>query len=361
MPLFASTQSDFCTALALARPLAGCRILVAAQLGAGSTSWSRTKALGQLVGAVESVNMTPFIEGLGLWRQALTNHLYAGAGVDGLNRLLLRQAAEFQPHILWVDKGLHLRPSTLEQIRGRNCTLLVHFSPDNQMVGANQSRHYLKSIPLYNVQVTTKPHNVDWLYEQGAARVELVGKGFDPDLHRPVELNAHERTKYECDLGFVGHWEPSREELLFCLWESGYRIRVWGGGWKRARRRTHPLFAGAVHLTGDEYAKALCGAKINLCLLSQWFGDRTTARSIEIPACGSFMLAERTPEHEELFREGIEAEFYGSRDEMRAKIDRYLLDERRRLEIGAAGRLRCLHSYSNAARLKELFGRLELD
>jgi len=41
---------------------------------------------------------------------------------------------------------------------------------------------------------------------------------------------------------------------------------------------------------------------------------------VEIPACGSLLLAERTPEHLELFEEGREAEFYGTEQEMLEKI-----------------------------------------
>lgn len=333
-------------------PLAQRRILVVGQLEYGGTSWSRLKSLRQLADRIETVDLFPWMGSLPFWPSVVANSLYTGPAVRRINRLLLDAAGTCHPDVLWIDKGLAVWPETLERIRRDGCPLLIHFSPDNQMVFGNQSRHYLAAISLYDAHVTTKPHNVAWLRRCGARRVELAGKGFDPDIHRPMVLTPQERERFGGDVGFVGHWEPSREETLLRLSTLGYRIKIWGGGWERARHRGHPLFADSPHLVGEDYAKALCGAKINLCLLSQWFGDTSTARSIEIPACGQFMLAERTEEHRALFREGAEAEFYASPEELRRKIDYYLRHDAERLAIGEAGRQRCLQGYSHHARLQ---------
>ena len=60
-------------------------------------------------------------------------------------------------------------------------------------------------------------------------------------------------------------------------------------------------------------------------------------RSFEIPACGAFMCAERTEEHEELFRDRTEAIFFSDPDELRSQITHYLDDEDARTRIAAAG------------------------
>jgi spore maturation protein CgeB len=246
----------------------------------------------------------------------------------------------------------------LEAIRQGGCRRLIHFSPDNHRILGNQSRHYFQSIPLYDAHITTKTSNIAWLKQCGARRVEWMGKAFDPMIHRPLLLTEPERLRYECDIGFVGHWEPSREKLLLRLQGLGYRLRVWGGGWRRARDSKNPLFADCPHLIGDAYARAIGGAKINLCLLSEWFHDKTTARSVEIPACGKFLLAERNDEHLALFREGVEAEFYANDEEMMKKIDYYLAHGPEREAIARAGRARCLAGYSNQDRLKNVLNRL---
>lgn len=340
------------------KSLAELRILIVGQLDYGSTSWSREKAFRQLVREVDTFPIMPWIHGLPLWKHILTNHLWRGPNIAYINRIALHRAQEFRPDLVWIEKGVHLSPETIKRLR-KSSGLLVHFSADNQMISGNQSPFYMASIPLYDVHVTTKPHNVEWLRAQDAQRVEQMGKGFDPDLHRPITLTPEEQTAYACDVGFVGHWEPSRETLLLWLWQQGYRVKARGGrNWHYAKHRRHPLFAECHQLMGDDYAKALCGAKINLCLLSQWFGDKSTARSIEIPACGRFMLAERTDEHLSLFQEGLEAEFYSTREEMVEKINFYLAHDAARETIARAGRARCLADYSNKMRLRDLLTRV---
>lgn len=330
------------------------RLLVVGEQKFGCTGRARREAFRALVKQVEEVDLSSYIHGLTLIRQIQTNHLFFGEQIRRINRAVLEKARAVRPDLVWVEKGLYLWPQTLIALREIGCRRLIHFSPDNQRVFSNQSRHYARNLSLYDVHVTTKKDDVDWLLDLGAPRVERMGEGFDPELHRPFELNPQERRRFECQISFVGHWEPWREQLLLRLSNRGYAVKVWGGDWRRACFRRHPLFSDACQLDGPDYAKAIGGAKISLCLLSRWFGDRTTTRSVEIPACGSLLLAERTPEHLEMFEEGREAEFYGTEQEMLEKIDKYLGDEKTRQAVAKAGQARCLSRYSNEARLRDV-------
>jgi spore maturation protein CgeB len=131
---------------------------------------------------------------------------------------------------------------------------------------------------------------------------------------------------------------------------------VWGAGqWVRLRGHTRNLRVENAPLFGDDYIRALCASRINLCFLRKMNRDLQTDRTMELPACGAFMLAERTPEHLRLFAEGREAAYFGSDAELVRTVQYYLDHEKERAAIAAAGRRRCLESgYSHHERLRRM-------
>ena len=69
-------------------------------------------------------------------------------------------------------------------------------------------------------------------------------------------------------------------------------------------------------LYSEDYSKSFQAFKISLCFLRKINYDQQTTRTVEIPACGGFMIAERTAEHKAMFEEGKEAEFFSSNEEL---------------------------------------------
>jgi hypothetical protein len=327
---------------------------------AGDTCELRRRALERLGHETIVVDYLPFVERQGGgWRRRLQWRLRMGPLVREYNAAL-EAALERRPDVLWVDKGIFVLPALLDAARRGGVRWLVHYSPDNYLLQQNASRHLWAGLPRYDVVVTTKRSNVGLLSTVGARRVLLSGNAFDPATHRPLPLSDADRAAFGADVSFIGRWEPDRERLLDAVAALPVRLRVRGPGWERVRSRLLGPRCEPGPVYGDDYVKAIVAAKVNLGLLSVVAGDAITQRSIEIPACGAFMLAERTGEHRLHFIDGEEAVFFEGSADLVRKVQHWVGADAERERIATAGRARCLCSgYSYDDRLREILEALE--
>jgi len=273
------------------------------------------------------------------------------------NKHIIRSAKCLDIDVLWLDKALSIKRSTLQQLKqiNPNCTI-VGYSPDD-MCGnkKNQSKRFWKHISEYDIYFTTKSFLVDEMQKMGCKRVEFIDNAYDPETHKPMQLSEEDKKQRGGPVGFIGSWEHERAQSLLFLAKNELQIRVWGDGWKKCKIK-HPNLRIEYRSIWDlNYARAICSFDINLCFLRKANRDMQTTRSVEIPACGGFMLAERTTEHLKLFEEAKEAEFFSSDEELLEKVKYYLSHPQERQRIAEAGRQRCMKSgYSNHERLGEM-------
>lgn len=311
----------------------------------GSTSRQRERSLVAMGHRVTPVDTLPgrLLERRFRLGWKVRRRLLGDWDESRFNARLLALPDRPEPDLLWVEKGLALEPGTLRALRARwPRACFVNYSPDDQFNPRNQSRQWLAGLSLYDLHVTTKSFNVAELREAGARDVCHVAKGYSPEVHRPHEVTPALRARLGGDVGFVGWPEAARERSMRFLARNGVPVRVWGP-WPRRKSGPNLRVEGRP-LWADEYARALSATRINLGFLRRVNRDRHTTRSVEIPACGGFLLAERTDEHLELFREGVEAEFFASDDELLEKVRWYLAHEEARARIAANGLRRCRES-----------------
>lgn len=332
----------------------------------GSTARMRMEALERIGHTVIGIDTTYRPQGLKglIWRVARR----AGVVIDaaGANDALIAAVAEHQPSVVWIDKGLGINARTLAEIlRRRPAVKLVHYSPDDMGSKHNQTRQYLEGIPAYHLHATTKSFNVDELRAMGARDVLFVNNAYCPQAHRPQRMDSEERLRLGGAVGFIGGFELERAAAIWFLVTHGVPVRVWGEGWGRgwekwaASHRHAGLKVEDRPVFGTEYARAICSFDINLAFLRKLNRDLQTTRSVEIPACGAFMLAERTAEHQQLFQEGVEADFFGNQEEMLEQCRYYLSHSEARNQIAHAGLERCvLSDYSYDRQLCDVLQRL---
>jgi len=276
-------------------------------------------------------------------------------------KLLLRESLCYRPDVIWVEQGSSLRRRDLEEIRRQTSAFFVHYTPDSLCAPGWKPALRERVFAAYDLCITSKPRDMDTLRTLGAPRVMLTYQGYNPLVHRPLPLSAEDAARYGCDIAFVGQRMRDRARSLRNLIDAvPCSIHLYGRHWERGRTglRLGPLQRGWV--AGDAYAKALSGAKICLAFLNHEVDDKCTSRVFEIPACGGFMLAERTRELLELFAEKHEADYFGDDEELCDKARFYLAHDELRRRIARAGYARALGSgYSWEHRMRRCWGTIE--
>jgi spore maturation protein CgeB len=331
------------------------KILYVGEVGPGTTCAMRAKALEDLGHLVDIVSVCPVVRPkllVDLCRRA-GNRLRRPLDLAGVNRAILERAAGYD--ILWIDKGNVISRRTLTRVRSQTPRpVIIGFSPDDMEQRHCTSVWFHSTLPLYDAYITTKSFQVAELERRGCPLAVFIDNAYDPRTHRPLEVNDEMRMAHEGAAGFVGFHEHERERSISYLADAGVAVHVYGPGWALVRRRLPAAVRIHPAVFGDDYARVLCATPINLGFLRKCNRDLQTTRSVEIPACGGFMLAERTPEHQRLFREGEEAEYFADDDELVRKTMHYLAHTSERLAIARRGRSRCLTSrYSYAERLSD--------
>lgn len=279
------------------------------------------------------------------WLRAQNKFIF-GPTIAKINRDLVERAFQFKPDMIFVYLGTHVMPTTISKLKAEipSCKIIGYCNDDPFASGHPPWlwRHFMRGVPEYDLVLAYRHHNLEDFRRAGARRVKLLRSWFIPGLNYPVELSDKDRSHYECDVVFVGHYEPDqRVALLESIVRRGWRLRLFGPGydWDPVIRRSTELADQVpVRLVwGDDYSRALCGARIALCLFSKLNRDTYTRRCFEIPATRTLMLSEYTDDVASLFGEGQEADFFRTPEEMITKIECYLADEPRRRAVAEAG------------------------
>lgn len=337
------------------------RILYVAELVPNQTAAMRLRILRELGHEVAALNFGPYLQRGNRIVQALQHRTSLSLGVRALNKEFVQRSRELRPQVIWVDKGLCVWPGSLHAARAASGGVLVHYNPDDPF-GEYRSGwwNFIRTIPVYDLHLVPRPQNVVEYKAHGAMRVMEFDRSFDPQIHRPHCLNDEQRSALYSPVGFVGTWAMARAKSLALLAKQEVPLSIRGSQWP-SRPYWAELSAAykgpAVY--GEEYATAICALDIALHFIRRENRDLQDSRSYEIPACGAFMLAERTVKHLEVFEEGKEAVFFDTDEELLDKVRYYQAHPEVRRKIAAAGRERCLRSgYSYQDRLGAVLDRI---
>jgi spore maturation protein CgeB len=265
-----------------------------------------------------------------------------------LNWRLWEEARAFAPEVVLVVMGFHIWPRTLAAIKRETGALIVNYATDDPFNERTSTRDLRDAVPLYDVYACTKKAAMDDILRAGCPNVQYVRFAYQPLVHF-VETPAtpEEQKRFAADVAFVGEGDADRVPFFSALIKAipNLNLALYGGLWglSHTLRRYH---RGTVR--GRDFRLALGGAKIAVNLVRAQNRDDHVMRTFEGPACGAFMLNERTEEHLTLFAEGRDAAYFESPEELVDKVRHYLDNDSERERIRKAGYTRTIaggHTY----------------
>ena len=267
-----------------------------------------------------------------------------------INWEMCKTVKEFSPQVVIISMGNWISSDTLREIRApERC--IVNFATDDPFNPVVSRPSTAENIPLYDLYACTKRAIMEDVRQAGCGHVVFLPFGYEPSLHFFEPASVYDSSRYASGVAFVGGADQDRRPMFRRLHRAvGGELALYGGFWNRdpVLRKYYRGFA-----VGRAYRLALCGAKIGLGLVRRANRDGHSMRTFEIPACGTFMLAERTEEHAELFEEDRDVAYFGSDEELVDKVRFYLGHEEERVRMARAAYERVVagcHTYTDRMR-----------
>lgn len=246
--------------------------------------------------------------------------------------------------LAYVDNGEWVSPAVVNALR-KHAPQVINYNIDDPTGPRDMQRFaaYRRAVPHYDLVAVVREDNLPELKALGAKRMLRVWRSADEVTHAARPLKPEDHARWDCDVLFLGTWMPERGPFLLDLIKRGVPLTIQGGNWQKAPEwpelKAH--WRGG-SIDGDDYAKAIQCAKVNLGLLSKGNRDLHTTRSLEIPALGALFCAERTSEHMAMYEDGVEVVLWSDADECARACAALLADESRRQSIAARGHARYL-------------------
>jgi flavin-binding protein dodecin len=281
----------------------------------------------------------------------LQNKYMLGFLVKRLNRDLVEQVNRDKPDILFVYRGSHIYPKTLQYIRDANPDILIigynNDDPFSALYPKWKWRHFNHSIPYYDLLLAYRFSNLSQFMQRGAKKVDMLRSWFLPAIHKKMAPEAITNKSYSCDVIFIGHYEPDgRMEMLDALAAKQISVKIFGPSGPTSKTGWDEAIANSIHLStlsvsylrGNEYVQAINSAKIALCFLSKLNNDTYTRRCFEIPACGTALFSEWSEDLSNLFEDGVNAVLFKSEKELVDRVKYYLSHPVQLQELADKGR-----------------------
>ena len=269
--------------------------------------------------------------------QRVQRKIFYQSYIDLIQSAFCRIIEKERPDLVIVAKGLHIKQQTLRYIKNSGA-FLVNWNPDDFFNMKNSSEALIKSIPFYDLIISSREHLFDKYEKNGARQLLFLDWYYVPELHYDHGLDQ------DIFVSFVGSWSPYRENFISKIDRP---VTIWGGGWENSSfkfRKKH--FVNKIILSQIEMSKVFNRSRFNLNLLTYENSDFTNLRFFEVPASKGLLLTERNHHSLQLMKEGKECLMFESVNDVNSVLNNSY-DYKSIAELGHKRIISDKHSFSD--------------
>ncbi|MGQ9687689.1 MAG: glycosyltransferase family protein [Desulfobaccales bacterium] len=277
-----------------------------------------------------------------------------------LGELLWARVRDFQPDMVFFLAQAPVDPLLLRKLKSEGPLLAYWFVEDFRVFP-----YWQDLVPEVDVFFTLQRDAFfAELNKQGVKNFAFLPLAADPEVYRPVDLNAEELRRYGSAVSFVGAGYRNRQEFFQGLMDLDFKI--WGSDWN-LNSPLGPLIQNqGARVSTEEAVKIFAASRINLNLHSSPYheginpdGDYLNPRTFDLAAAGAFQLVDRRRQLGEFFQLEEEVATFGDLAEAREKISYFLAYGEARQEVARKGRERLLREHTYAIRLGQALSLIE--
>ncbi|MFH1824875.1 MAG: glycosyltransferase [Candidatus Firestonebacteria bacterium] len=276
-----------------------------------------------------------------------------------MNSDLLREINNYNPDYILVFLGENIHSSTLMDIKEKSNATLINWFHDT--VVSKYRNKFLQEYPKYydfffiiDSLKALKEINIT------ADNFQTLVMACDENVHKKININEEDKTKYKSKVSFIGTVVPQRVKVLehiadldLSIWGSKYNIF---GNWIKEFPVLAKSYRRGPFKEYSEVVKIINSSDI-IVNIHGFTGEKhfdMPSRTFEVAGCGTFQLTEYTESISEYFEIGKEIICFKTKEELRDLIKYYLSQTKEREEIAKNAQKRTYKDHTFKQRIKKM-------
>jgi spore maturation protein CgeB len=246
---------------------------------------------------------------------------------------LLEVIKRKNPDVIITAKLDILSESFLSKLKSA-CKILLNINPDHPyVIHKNNIDVLLNTLKYYDAVFTFGKGIIPVYYQLGAKEVYWLPFAYDPEIHF-----VNKTSGYIYDCSYFGSWAKIQELYISMLIDENYKVGVFGPRWYKSKNKIIVNSWIKDAGMGKEISMEVSRSRIVFNLIRAEHGCYHSMKTFELPACGAFVITNRSKEQLEFFPETAvcyfdtkeelieKVKFYINKDDLRNKFIKLSLD-----------------------------------